>query len=59
MKVGDLVKVQYRFDWVEIGIVTVIMQHNQAKIHWSNTGRTSVVDTQHLHSSLEVISESR
>ena len=55
MKVGDLVKVQYRFDWVEIGIVTVIMHHNQAKIHWNKTGRTSVVNTQHL----EVISESR
>lgn len=48
MKVGDLVKVQYRFDWVEIGIVTAIMHNNQAKIHWNNTGRTSVVNTQHL-----------
>ena len=47
MKVGDLVKVQYRFDWIEIGIVTAIMHHNQVKIHW-NTGKMNVVNTQHL-----------
>jgi hypothetical protein len=35
MKIGDLVKVQYRFDWIEIGIVTAIMHHNQVKIHWN------------------------
>ena len=54
MKVGDLVKVQYRFDWIEIGIVTAIMHHNQVKIHW-NTGKMNVINTNLYH--LEVLCE--
>ena len=54
MKVGDLVKVEYRFDWIKIGVITAL-RCGRAKIHW-NDGEVSVINTL---GGLEVISESR
>ena len=64
MKVGDLVKLEYRFDWIKIGVITSILSGNRAKIHW-NDGEISVINIldEDLDCNgalgLEVISESR
>ena len=54
MKVGDLIKVEYRFDWIKIGIITAL-RRGRAKIHW-NDGEVSVIN---ILGDEEVISASR
>jgi len=58
VKVGDLVKVEYRFDWIKFGVITAL-RRGRAKIHW-NDGEVSVTNTLSLEvGGLEVISASR
>ena len=64
MKVGDLVKLEYRFDWFKVGIITSMLSRHRAKIQW-NDGETSVINIldEDFRSNgalgLEVISASR
>ena len=43
MKVGDLVKLEYRFDWIKVGVITSMLSRHRAKIQW-NDGETSVIN---------------
>ena len=53
MRVGSLVKIVYRFDWVQIGVIAKIGTPNPiATIHWSN-GQVGSIHT----SFLEVLCE--
>ena len=48
MRVGTLVKIVYRSDWVKIGVITSIGSPNPiAKVLWAD-GKTSVVHTKWL-----------
>ena len=64
MKVGDLIRIQYRLDWKKIGIVLSVPMRHRAKVQW-NDGKTTtinILDFEHHDDEdldLEVISASR
>ena len=48
MKIGSLVRIVYRSDWVKIGVITSIGSPNPiAKVLWTD-GKTSAVHTKWL-----------
>ena len=48
MRIGTLVKIVYRSDWVKIGVITSIGSPNPiAKVLWAD-GKTSAVHTKWL-----------
>ena len=36
MQVGDLVKIEYRWDWIKMGVITSIISEKQIEVFWND-----------------------
>ena len=36
MKVGSLVRIEYRWDWIKMGVVTSIISAKQVEVLWND-----------------------